>query len=149
MPITTTTTESEPCVLEKIENPPCYYLENVSDQFKLYQKCQSIRSKRIQIFDKNSKTILVDDRKCGVLNNSQVENSNICYSSVETTNISKWFFLMFSLLSKPTCVLCRNATSRCLAFFTFILSRMCVRRRKPETGARTRTVHTVYGRKWL
>ena len=93
LPITTTTTESEPCVLEKIENPPCYYLEDVSaDQFKLYQKCQSIRSKRIQIFDKNSKTILVDDRKCGVLNNSQVENSNICYSSVETTNISKFFF---------------------------------------------------------
>ena len=56
---------------------------------KLYQKCQSIRSNRIQIFDKNSKTILVDDRKCGVLNNSQVEHSNICFSSVQTQNISK------------------------------------------------------------
>ena len=72
-------------------------MEDVSaDQFKLYQKCQSIRSKRIQIFDKNSKTILVDDRKCGVLNSSQVENSNICYSSVETsTNISKFFLNPF------------------------------------------------------
>ena len=88
MPITTTT--AEPCVLEKLVNPPCYYMENVSDQFKLYQRCQSIRSNRIQIFDKNSKTILVDDRKCGVLNNnSQMEHSNICFSSVQTQNISK------------------------------------------------------------
>ena len=92
--ITTTTTTAEPCVLEKLVNLPCYYLENVNDQFNLYQKCQSIRSNRIQIIDKNSKTILVDDRKCGILNNSKVEHSSICFSSVQTQNISKYLNIL-------------------------------------------------------
>ena len=84
-----TTTEIEPCKIKKLDPPPCFYLQDVTEKFILYKKCQNATSNRIHEFSKTSKTLIIEDRKCGVVDKSTVETAELCYSSLEEKGISK------------------------------------------------------------
>ena len=78
-PITTTT--AEPCFLEKTEPPLCFFLDQVLEKAKLFKRCQTLRSPQTIVYN-NIRTVLVEGRRCGVTNATDVEGSDICFSEM-------------------------------------------------------------------
>ena len=68
------------CVIEKVEEPQCFFKEDVDLKVGLFEKCQRLKSPKIREFSKFSKTILIDDRKCGITNGTDL-NSILCFST--------------------------------------------------------------------
>ena len=80
-----TTTTAEPCFLEKVEPPECFFMEQVSEKAKLLKRCQALRSQRTVVYNK-VRTFVIEGRKCGVTNDSDVQGSEICFSDVLNDN---------------------------------------------------------------
>ena len=85
----TTTTEA-PCTIEKqLNQNTCVFIEDVSKKYALFERCVEYRSQgRVRAFDSKTKTVLIDDRKCGVTNDSDVENANLCFSAMDSEHKS-------------------------------------------------------------
>jgi hypothetical protein len=77
-------TTDAPCFIEKEVKPKCYFLEDVSNKLELFNRCLKIRSPKLKKFSKTSKTVFIDNRKCGVTNETNVKSSEICFSELDS-----------------------------------------------------------------
>jgi hypothetical protein len=80
-------TTMEPCFIDKNINVDCYFLPEVVEKFLLFKRCINIKSPRNFEIGKLL-SINVDDRKCGVTNATDVDQSDICYSALDDPGIS-------------------------------------------------------------
>ena len=83
-------TAKPPCFIEKESKPECYFLEDVSRKMELFKRCLNFRSGKVKKFSKNQKSVFLDTRKCGVVNATDLKSSNLCFSSLDEIDESKF-----------------------------------------------------------
>ena len=83
-------TEKPPCFIEKESKSECYFLEDVSSKIELFKRCLNFRSGKVKKFSKNQKSVFLDTRKCGVDNATDLKSSNLCFSSLDEIDESKF-----------------------------------------------------------
>ena len=88
--MTDDSTSKPPCFIEKESKPECYFLEDVSSKIELYKRCLNFRSGKVKKFSKNQKSVFLDTRKCGVVNATDLKSSNLCFSSLDEIDESKF-----------------------------------------------------------
>ena len=83
-------TAKPPCYIEKESRPECYFLEDVSSKIELFKRCLNFRSGKVKKFSKNQKSVFLDTRKCGVVNATDLKSSNLCFSTLDVIDESKF-----------------------------------------------------------
>ena len=74
--------EEQRCKLVKKDPMPCHF--DVEEKILLFERCQAQKSGKIVQFSRQSKSIVLDGRKCGVSNATDVKNSPLCFASADS-----------------------------------------------------------------
>lgn len=96
----------EECILARKDPPSCYFMQDVQDQWALFEKCTKEKSSKIKTFPKSKSSVWIDDLKCGTTNATDIQHGQLCYFDNLTSNDSKTGAKCLTFRTRFVLILC-------------------------------------------